>query len=50
MEVLIDSGAVTAMRQYGLSIYHSSSNVKEQKPNVLGRGIEIDVLCAGVRR
>ena len=47
MEVLIDSGAVTALRQYGLSIEHSASNVREQKPNGLGRGMEIDVLCWG---
>jgi len=31
MEVLIDSGAVTALRQYRLSIEHSASNVREQK-------------------
>lgn len=47
MEVLIDSGAVTALRKYGLDIDHSASNVKEQRPNSLGRGMEIDVLCWG---
>ncbi|CAN2049858.1 DUF3782 domain-containing protein [Candidatus Magnetomoraceae bacterium gMMP-1] len=45
MEVLVNSGALTALRNYEVSVNHSASNVKEQKPNGHGRGMEIDVLC-----
>ncbi len=47
MEVLVDSGAVKSLRDYGLGINRSASNVKEETQNGEGRGIEIDVLCWG---
>ncbi len=47
MEVLVDSGAVKSLRDYGLSINRSAGNVKEEMPNGEGRGMEIDVLCWG---
>jgi len=47
MEVLVDSGAVKALRDCGLGINRSASNVKEEMQNGLGRGMEIDVLCWG---
>ena len=47
MEILVDTGAVTALRNYGVHIDASSRSVKEQQPNGRGRGMEIDVLCWG---
>ena len=47
MEVLVNSGAILALRGAGLSINHSAKNVTEQMPNGRGRGMEIDVLCWG---
>ena len=47
MEVLVDSGAVKSLRDYGLGINRSASSVKEEMQNGEGRGMEIDVLCWG---
>ena len=47
MEVLVNSGAILALRGAGFSINHSAKNVTEQMPNGRGRGMEIDVLCWG---
>ncbi len=47
MEVLVDSGAVKSLRDYGLGINRSASSVKEEMQNGGGRGMEIDVLCWG---
>ena len=47
MEVLVNSGASSALRAVGLSVDHSAKNVAQEMPNGLGRGMEIDVLCWG---
>jgi hypothetical protein len=48
MEVLVDSGAIHALREYGEpNVKHSATRVREEQRNGFGRGMEIDVLCWG---
>ena len=48
MEVLINSGALQALKEYqGLNVTSSASRVREDMRNGFGRGMEIDVLCWG---
>jgi len=49
MEVLVESGALTALQQYGLDVYRVSRDIKEKRKNGEGRGMQIDVLCWGDR-
>ena len=47
MEVLVNSGATSALRAAGLSVDHSAKNFTQEVPDAMGRGMEIDVLCWG---
>ena len=47
MEVLVNSGASSALRRSGLDVNHSAKNVVQETYNGVGRGMEIDVLCWG---
>ena len=47
MEVLVNSGATSALRAVGLSVDHSAKNFTQEVPDAMGRGMEIDVLCWG---